>query len=220
MHTVLGTCCCEAFFFWDVVCCWMLLTAKPNNLNLWNFCFEHCLWHSSWHGWFGWSIKGLAVLYVPRHAVKMGCQGLPWKFNIADTLQIFIFLEVVCPTTERARMSYVTPQNFSPLLAAGEQEVCQQLHVTIISCFSAWFSGTGGRKRGDEGQGLWKVHVCVGRERCTGTEPWVSAHHWTRAGQLCLGISCHVELRCLHIKEACCWKYKECPKIRFKTYEI
>lgn len=33
MHTMLrsgGTCCCEAFI-WDVFCCWMPLTGKPNH---------------------------------------------------------------------------------------------------------------------------------------------------------------------------------------------
>lgn len=45
-----------------------------------------CDTHSSQHRWFGWSITGLAVFYVLRHAVKMGCQCLPRKFSIAELM--------------------------------------------------------------------------------------------------------------------------------------
>lgn len=82
-----GTCCCEAFIC-DVACCLVLLTAKPNHFSLCEISVVSiaCDTHSSQHGWFGWSITGLAVFYVPRHAVKMGCQCLPWKFSIAELM--------------------------------------------------------------------------------------------------------------------------------------
>lgn len=59
-----------------------------------------------------------------------------------DVLQNFIFLEITC-ITGHAETGYLTPQNFSPL-GLEEQKACQQLHATIISCFSARFSWAGG----------------------------------------------------------------------------
>lgn len=89
----------------------------------------------------------------------------------------------------------------SPLLAAGEQEVCQQLHVTIISCFNAWFSGAGRGREEMRDKGCEQDMSCRYGEMCRHRALCVCTAV-TRVGQLCLGISCHVGLRCLHTKEA------------------
>lgn len=146
-----------------------------------NFCCERCLWHSSWHGCFGWSIKGLAVLYVPRHAVKMGCQGLPRKFSIAElmpgALQNFIFLEIVCPIGH-AGMSYVTPQTL--FLPSWLQESRKCVNSFMWQLFPALVLGSVGQVEEERRWGTRAVsRTClVGRERCAGTELCVSAQQW------------------------------------------
>lgn len=134
-------------------------------------------------------------------------QGLPWKFSIAElmpgSITEFYLLESSVPHWACWDELCDPTEPLSPLLVAGEQEVCQQLHVTIISCFSAWFSGAGRGREERRDKGCEQcMSVYVGRH--VQAQSLCVCTPSTRVGQLWLGISCHVGLTCLHTKEDCC----------------